>query len=120
MILKDYIDEHEFEFIMSYTKCALWSEELESSNLQISKEAQLRMTEDCLRFLEKAQNIIPYDKWSQAGHDFWLTRNGHGTGFWDRPEIYGEENAQKLTEISESFGNFDLIVDDETNQIDGY
>lgn len=19
-----------------------------------------------------------------AGHDFWLTRNGHGTGFWDR------------------------------------
>ena len=21
---------------------------------------------------------------SQLGHDFWLTRNGHGAGFWDR------------------------------------
>lgn len=20
----------------------------------------------------------------QCGHDFWLTRNGHGAGFWDR------------------------------------
>ena len=25
----------------------------------------------------------------QAGHDFWFTRNRHGTGFWDRPELYG-------------------------------
>lgn len=29
--------------------------------------------------------------WSQAGHDLWLTRNGHGTGFWDRDDnVYGE------------------------------
>ena len=25
----------------------------------------------------------------QIGLDLWLTRNGHGAGFWDRPEIYG-------------------------------
>jgi hypothetical protein len=25
------------------------------------------------------------------GHDLWLTRNGHGAGFWDRPEIYGDK-----------------------------
>jgi hypothetical protein len=25
----------------------------------------------------------PYDE-NQAGHDFWLTRNHHGAGFWDR------------------------------------
>jgi hypothetical protein len=27
------------------------------------------------------------EQWSgaaRAGHDFWLTRNGHGAGFWDR------------------------------------
>jgi hypothetical protein len=23
---------------------------------------------------------------TQAGHDFWLTRQGHGTGFWDRED----------------------------------
>lgn len=29
--------------------------------------------------------------WRQAGHDLWLTRNGHGAGFWDRDDsVYGE------------------------------
>ncbi len=29
--------------------------------------------------------------WTQAGHDLWLTRNGHGAGFWDRADdVYGE------------------------------
>ena len=27
---------------------------------------------------------------AQVGHDLWLTRNGHGAGFWDRPEVYGK------------------------------
>lgn len=37
-----------------------------------------------------------------AGHDFWLTRNGHGVGFWDRglPEEVGE----RLTEASHKAG----------------
>lgn len=29
---------------------------------------------------------------TQAGHDFWLTRNGHGAGFWDRG--LGSEGAK--------------------------
>lgn len=24
-----------------------------------------------------------FDEWGHAGHDFWLTRQGHGAGFWD-------------------------------------
>ena len=118
--MKEHIEKHEFGFIMGYMKCAVWSEELQEPSLDFSSETRDRIIDDCLAFLEKAQDLIPNDKWTQAGHDFWLTRNGHGTGFWDRPEIYGKENIQKLTEISESFGNYDLIVDDETNQIDGY
>ena len=118
--MKEYIEKHEFGFIMGYMKCAVWSEELESANLQISKETRGRMFDDCLEFLEKAQDLIPNEQWSQAGHDFWLTRNGHGTGFWDRPEIYGEENAKKLTEISHGFGEYVIYADDETNEIDGY
>lgn len=38
----------------------------------------------------------------QIGHDLWLTRNGHGAGFWDRG--LGKLGNQ-LTEISEKFGN---------------
>ena len=33
-------------------------------------------------------------------HDFWYTRNGHGTGFWDGD--YEEGHA--LTDIAHSFG----------------
>lgn len=33
--------------------------------------------------LEEAINAEGYSI-EQAGSDFWLTRNGHGTGFWDR------------------------------------
>lgn len=27
---------------------------------------------------------LPRYDWEQLGHDLWLTRNGHGVGFWDR------------------------------------
>ena len=44
--------------------------------------------------------------------DFWLTRNGHGAGFWD-----GDRKAphsDKLTELSKSFGQVDLFVGDDS------
>ena len=56
---------------------------------------------------------IPDNLLPQAGHDFWLTRNGHGPGFWDRPEIYGEEKAQELSALAETFGVVDLYVGDD-------
>ena len=40
----------------------------------------------------------------QLGHDLWLTRNGHGTGFWDRAEVYGEENSRILTLMAQAMG----------------
>ena len=39
-----------------------------------------------------------------APHDLYLTRNGHGAGFWDKEDVYGEENAAKLTEIAKQMG----------------
>ena len=45
---------------------------------------------------------------SQVGHDFFLTRNHHGAGFWDRGiGTLGET----LTGLADSFGNSELIVD---------
>lgn len=54
------------------------------------------------------------DVWSEperAGHDFWLTRNGHGAGFWDGdwPDAVGD----RLTKASEAFGSCDLYVGDD-------
>lgn len=42
----------------------------------------------------------------QAGRDFWYTRNGHGVGFWDRPEIYGgldEELSEAARKCGEKY-----------------
>lgn len=30
------------------------------------------------------------DDLEQIGHDFWLTRNGHGAGFWDGDYVNGD------------------------------
>jgi hypothetical protein len=44
-------------------------------------------------------------------HDFWLTRNGHGAGFWDGD--YEEELGEKLTAICKKMGSIDLYVGDD-------
>ncbi len=46
-------------------------------------------------------------------HDFWLTRNGHGTGFWDKPEMYGARLARTFSGIAKSFGEKHVYVNDD-------
>lgn len=40
------------------------------------------------------------------GHDFWLTLQGHGTGFWDRDELNTPHNLLRdnLTRACKDFG----------------
>jgi hypothetical protein len=46
----------------------------------------------------------------QIGHDFWLTRCGHGAGFWDRGS---GPVGQKLTDAAKVYGNVDLYLGDD-------
>ena len=60
-------------------------------------------------------NTIRDMKWarwfaSQAGTDFCLSRNRHGSGFWDREEIWGAANAKHLHEMSVPYGSFNLYA----------
>ena len=69
---------------------------------------------DVAAFLAMADSKLPAswrDHWDaeQIGHDFWLTRNGHGAGFWDRGRPFGDE----LTRIAESFGTADIYLGDD-------
>jgi len=51
----------------------------------------------------------------RPSHDFWLTRNHHGAGFWDR-KLEDERGAfamQLLTEASHRFGEIDLYIGDD-------
>lgn len=73
---------------------------------------------DCSAFMQAyrdllvAHNIDP----TQAGHDLWLTRNGHGVGFFDRPEVYGEQLAAELTRAAKAMGMHDVTFNEETEQ----
>ena len=43
-----------------------------------------------------------------AGYDLWMTRNGHGVGFWDGD--WPEPLAEILTDAAKRLGNVDLYV----------
>jgi hypothetical protein len=105
----------------NYIECMFWAdaEELEGKGKEdLSQEAEDRINIDVhvfaleygekLRALETPGDIIAY-----AGHDLWLTRNRHGAGFWDRPEMYGEEMAKEMTAFSHGMGELHLIVGDD-------
>lgn len=47
-----------------------------------------------------------------AGHDFWLTRNGHGAGFWDRSPLDAGGLGDKLSDAAKAFGECDLYRGD--------
>lgn len=40
----------------------------------------------------------------QAGHDFWLTRNGHGAGFWDREVLDEDGLGRQLSDAAKECG----------------
>lgn len=64
---------------------------------QLPREAFDKSISDCLKFQKMVATPLmmalagSYDS-AQAGMDFYLTRNGHGAGFWDRGlGVIGEE-----------------------------
>lgn len=104
------------EFIDAYIKCALWTEEeqLAADGVAVdpaglTSYSMMKIERDCMIFWAAGKERIG-DHIEQAGHDFWLSRNGHGVGFWDRPEVYGAENAAWLHELAETFGEVNLLA----------
>ena len=117
------------QFVDQYIATALWSSNDESDERggepldrnygpsDIAPETRRKMFLDAVSFYKA--NIMDFNDPSQAGHDFWLTRNGHGAGFWDRSEdVYSPAAAKRLTNASKAYGEFDLYVGDD-NQIHG-
>ena len=104
------------EFIQGYIDCALWCSVDDNGTLvedtytanDLEPGTKAQMIEDCMAFWNTYKDRI--DDASQAGHDFWLTRNGHGAGFWDGN--YPEEIGEILTQASHEYGKFDLYIDD--------
>jgi hypothetical protein len=118
-------------FLRGYVTCALWSstddegEALDAAydDTDIAPETLAGMREDCTDFI--ASNRADLEAYARmrnrqpgtghsvadcAGHDFWLTRNRHGAGFWDRGlAALGE----RLSEAAKVYGSVDLYVGDD-------
>jgi hypothetical protein len=84
----------------------------------IAPEALESMRADLLSFVE---NVDPQALafWEaelgagQVGQDFWLTRNGHGAGFWDRFGAgVGQAFGRHLTDESKPYGESYLYAGD--------
>lgn len=104
------------EFVTSYIETALWSSVGEDEKplddsydeSDVSESALKEFRKDCVAFLRDNAKLIG-SKYRAAGHDFWLTRNHHGAGFWD-----GDwEDGDALTEAAHAFGSVDLYVSDD-------
>lgn len=107
-------------FFDAYLTCALWSSTDDNGNPldglghAVPQKTRKAMRADCDAFValcaergERWDYGDPqYTDDEKAGHDFWLTRNGHGAGFWDR----GLANGEALSALAKSFGSADLYV----------
>jgi hypothetical protein len=110
-------------FTRAYISCALWSstdwsrndggDPLED-NYSIDDFAQETVDTimgECEAFqAQNAGTLYGLDE-EQAGHDFWLTRNRHGCGFWDGD--YPEPASTLLTNAAQAFGVVSLCVGDD-------
>lgn len=104
-----------------YIVACIWADKPEEIKAEprVSKADYAKAREDCAAFIKACGQHFSqamacfrdgYGTHPDAGsaeaafgHDFWLTRQGHGTGFWDRKEL-PEALGEKLTEIAKAFG----------------
>lgn len=83
-------------------------EESKYNIVNLSKKTMIAGIKDCSSFYKQNKTKIE-GRESEAGNDFWLTRNGHGAGFWDGDWEHGEE----LTKSAHSYGEFELYLGDD-------
>ena len=110
---ENVMGEVEYEILESYLEAAIWTEEEEvgpASINDISDESREDANKDVLKFMSIAGALLNDIEPSQIGHDLWLTRNGHGAGFWDRG--LGDV-GDKLSDIARNMGEKSLYRGDD-------
>ena len=101
----------------AYLTCALWSSinydehgeflDADYDTDDFTDKARAAAVKDLADFL--LANYADFEGMDdgQIGHDFWLTRNHHGAGFWDRGL---GERGDRLTKAAQAYGGVDLYV----------
>lgn len=116
-------DEKKDEILRHYIVSAMWST-LDISDLyeymderydieDMDEETLAGMKTELFEFIDKYYHLVdPTDvnpTMEHFVHDFWLTRNGHGSGYWDGDYKNGEE----LSKAADEYGAVCLYVGDD-------
>jgi hypothetical protein len=120
-------EKHLKSFIAGYVDALLWSStdvvDGEDVNLddgyETSEAFDAKCEADCRAFFEANEADIgraveeyrKADGYGYAGHDFALTRNGHGAGYWDGD--LPEELGERLTAASKGAGEVHPYLGDD-------
>ena len=118
------------KILNAYLCCALWSSLDDNDENFDSNYSATDFTENFinksvadinhfLKLVDDANLTESLKQWDdeQIGHDLWLTRNGHGSGFWDRNFKDGDEIAD-LVGVGTDFMEINLYATDD-DKIDG-
>lgn len=103
------------------------------SHLTVPIRVRAQLANDCTEFVDyNLHLLVPFCEalgpWvgtddrgycedpaeARAGHDFWLTRQGHGTGFWDRGL---GEIGDKLTDACKSYGEAPMLFETHDGEV---
>jgi hypothetical protein len=119
--------------VQAYLDTAIWSS-LDDDDMPLDrkysiksflKESHAKAERDCSKFLQIVDmDSLEYDLlqpfhhrghshtrgelYARLGHDFWLTRNRNGAGFWDGD--WPEPFATDATEAAHGFGEVDIVT----------
>ena len=110
--------------LQAYIETALWSSRdndtyLDDGEYELAPITKLEMRREVNQFFNLLElYIMPtgstllesaneYQDDEYIARDFWLTRNGHGAGFWDG--YYGDL-GDKLTAIAKTFSECTLYI----------
>lgn len=95
------------KIVAGYISCALWLQGLDDRKVREEDVARVRNIVETFLSNPKVQDAFDKSNYSfnpaQFGYDLYLTRNGHGQGFWDY-DYCNEEQGDLLTVVSKLFG----------------
>lgn len=97
-------------FFRHYLKALRFAERYDAPIPSGDKDA---LREMCRGFLDDARSLIedePGMDLARAGHDFYLTHNGHGAGFWDGD---WPEHGDRLTELASQYPCIEAVDDEQ-------
>lgn len=92
-------------FTQGYVDCALWVFQLDGLGIDLPADLQAQAEEDCKAFQEANwEDVCTARSPEHAGHDFYLTRERHGAGYWDGD--YPDDVGRRLTDAAHVYGEW--------------